>query len=203
VLSRVGITGASGCGATTLGAALAAEIGAVHIDTDDHYWVATDPPYREKRGVPERLARIAAGQALTGRWILSGTLDRWAEPAIADAELIVFLEVPTDVRLERLRLRERARFGQSLLPGGAMHETHSEFIEWAAQYEDGTLPGRSRPRHERWLAGLGMPVLRLDGSRPTGDLVAAILRGDQPAIEARPASASSLHRPAGRSPPPR
>ncbi|HET9639052.1 MAG TPA: AAA family ATPase [Allosphingosinicella sp.] len=174
-LDRIGITGASGCGVTTLGAALAARLGAVHIDTDDHYWIASDPPYREKRDVPERLEGIAAEQARSGRWVLSGTLDRWAEPAIAHAGLIVFLEVPTPVRLERLRAREQARFGEALLPGGAMHETHREFIEWAAHYDDGTLPGRSRPKHEKWLAGLGTPVLRLDGTRPTEELAAAVL----------------------------
>ncbi len=174
-LQRVGITGASGCGVTTLGAALAARLGAVHVDTDDHYWKPTDPPYQEKRDVPERLEGIAAEQARTGRWVLSGTLDRWAEPAIADAKLIVFLEVPTPVRLERLRARERERFGEKLLPGGAMHETHREFIEWAAHYDDGTLPGRSRPKHESWLAGLAKPVLRLDGTRLTDDLVRTVL----------------------------
>jgi adenylate kinase family enzyme len=200
VASRVGITGAAGCAVTTLGAALAAQLGAVHIDTDDHYWMATDPPYQEKREVPERLARIAAEQARTGRWVLSGTLDRWAEPAIRDAELIVFLEVPTELRIERLRRRERARFGDMLLPGGAMHETHRAFIDWAAHYEDGTRPGRSRPRHEEWLAGLGTPVLRLDGTQPTDALVALVL-GDS--SEARLANASASHRRAGRSPPPR
>ncbi len=160
---------------TTLGAALAARLDAVHIDTDDHYWLATDPPYQKKSDVPERLEGIAAGQARTGRWVLTGTLDRWAEPAIGDAELIVFLEVPTPVRLERLRAREQGRFGAALLPGGAMHETHREFIEWAAHYDDGTLPGRSRPKHESWLAGLGKPVLRLDGARPTKELVRSVL----------------------------
>lgn len=174
-LHRVGITGASGCGVTTLGAALATRLGAVHIDTDDHFWVATDPPYRVKRDVPDRLARIAAEQARTGRWVMSGTLDGWAEPATAAAELIVFLQVLTEVRLERLRQRERARFGDAVLPGGAMHESHREFIAWAAEYESGTLPGRSRPRHESWLRELGTPVLRLDGTRPTGELVRAVL----------------------------
>jgi hypothetical protein len=61
-----------------------------------------------------------------------------------------------------------------------MHDTHREFIDWASQYDDGTLPGRSRPRHEGWLARIGMPVLRLDGSRPTEELVAAVLRHPQP-----------------------
>jgi adenylate kinase family enzyme len=174
-LCRVGITGASGCGVTTLGAALAARLDAVHIDTDEYYWVATDPPYQVKRETPERLAGIAAAQARTGRWVMSGTLDRWAEPVMREAELIVFLEVPTDIRMERLRRREQDRFGKALLPGGAMHETHREFIDWAARYELGTEPGRSRPKHEAWLAGLDRPVLRLDGTRPTGELVAEIL----------------------------
>lgn len=174
-LSRVGVTGASGCGVTTLGAALAARLDAIHIDADDHFWIATDPPYREKREVPERLARIRAEQARTGRWVLSGTLDGWAESVSRDAELIVFLEVPTEVRVERLRSRERARFGDALLPGGAMHEHHREFIEWAAAYDGGTLPGRNRPRHERWLAGLDKPFLRLDGTFSTDHLVASII----------------------------
>ena len=188
MLNRVGITGASGCGVTTLGAALAARLGAVHIDTDDHYWVATDPPYRVKRDIPRRLERILAEQARSGRWVVSGALDGWAEPVASDAEMIVFLEVPTRVRLERLRHREHIRFGEALLPGGAMHEIHRDFIEWAAHYEDGTQPGRSRPRHERWLAAVATPVMRLDGTRPTDALVAAIL--DRSSSATRPAGAS-------------
>lgn len=172
---RIGITGAAGCGVTTLGRALAGRLGAVHIDTDDHYWIATDPPYQRKRDVPARLAGISAEQARSGRWVLSGMLEAWAESAIKDAELIVFLEVPTEVRLARLKARERERFGDALLPGGIMHETHRGFIEWAAQYEHGTQPGRSRPRQERWLAGLAKPVLRLDGTRPVQELVAEIV----------------------------
>jgi adenylate kinase family enzyme len=172
---RVCITGAPGCGVTTLGRALAARLGAVHIDTDHHYWIETDPPYREKRDVPGRLSGIQAAQARSGRWVLSGTLEGWAEGAIGEAELIVFLDVPTGIRLERLRRREEARFGDSLLPGGAMHEIHREFIAWAAHYEDGTQPGRSRPRHERWLAAVAKPVLRLDGTRPVEELVAAVI----------------------------
>ena len=160
---------------TTLGRALAARLGAVHIDTDDHHWVATDPPYQRKRDVFERLHRIAAEQARTGKWVVSGTLDDWAEGVVDDAELIVFLEAPAEIRMARLRQREQARFGDSLLPGGAMHETHREFIAWAAQYEQGTEPGRSRPRHERWLAGLAIPVLRLASTRPPDELVASIL----------------------------
>jgi len=174
-LRRIGITGAPGCGVTTLGRALAARLDAVHIDTDDHHWVATDPPYQQKRDVPDRLRSIRAEQARTGRWVVSGTLDSWAEGIADDAELILFLEAPTEVRMARLRQREQGRFGDMLLPGGALHETHREFIDWAAQYELGTQPGRSRPRHERWLAAIKIPVLRLDATRPLADLLEEVI----------------------------
>lgn len=58
-----------------------------------------------------------------------------------------------------------------------MYETHREFIEWAGHYDDGTVPGRSLPRHEEWLAGLALPVLRLDGTRPTAELVGSVVAG--------------------------
>jgi hypothetical protein len=115
-------------------------------------------------------------QARTGKWILSGTLEGWAEEAVREAELIVFLEAPTPLRLERLRQRERARFGDALRPGGAMHDTHRDFMAWAAHYDDGTEPGRSRPRHERWLAAIGIPVLRLDSTQPVAALVTVVER---------------------------
>ena len=161
---------------TTLGRALAARLGAVHIDTDDHHWLPTDPPYQHKRDVADRRRRIAAEQARTGKWVVSGTLDAWAEGIADEAELIVFLEAPTETRLERLRRREQSRFGDSLLPGGAMYETHRAFIDWAAQYEQGMQPGRSRPRHERWLSGLAAPALRLDATRPPTQLIEEIMR---------------------------
>ena len=175
MLNRVGITGAPGCGVTTLGSAFAARLGAVHIDTDDHYWENTDPPYRTKRDVADRLRTIRAEQARTGRWVLSGTLDNWAEAALAGVELILFLEAPTEVRMARLRQREEARFGDMLLAGGEMHDIHREFIDWAAQYEVGAQGGRSRPRHEHWLTGLAVPAQRLDSTLPVDALVTEAL----------------------------
>ena len=173
--SRIYITGAPGSGVTTLGGALAARIGATHIDTDDHYWMPTEPAFQVKREPEDRVRRVKAEQARTGRWMLSGGCETWRPNLLADMQLVLFLEVPTPIRLARLEQRQGDRFGDAILPGGAMHETHREFVEWTAHYEDGTEHGRSRPRHERWLATLEVPVMRLDGTRPVADLVDALL----------------------------
>lgn len=171
--SRVHITGASGAGVSTLGAALAVRLGGVHLDTDDYYWRPTSPPYREKREVAERLSALReAFAAARGGWVLSGCVGDWGAPLIPLFDRVVYVETATEIRLERLQAREAAVFGAAAVgPGGERREEHVEFLAWASRYEHGDRPGRSRARHEAWLAALRCPVLRVDGRRPVAALV--------------------------------
>jgi adenylate kinase family enzyme len=171
---RIHVTGASGAGVSTLGRDLAARLGLPWLDTDDFYWAPTDPPYTTKRPIEDRIALMRASFG-DGGWIVSGSMDGWGDPVIAEAGLVVFLETSTEIRLERLRRRERAHFGARIDPGGDMHENHEAFIAWAAGYDAGTIEGRNRVRHMAWLARLPMPVIRLDGERPTADLADEVI----------------------------
>lgn len=45
---RINIVGAPGSGTTTLGRALATQLGFVFADADDFYWKPTTPPFQEK-----------------------------------------------------------------------------------------------------------------------------------------------------------
>ncbi|MCO5162964.1 MAG: AAA family ATPase [Mesorhizobium sp.] len=172
---RIHITGASGTGTSTLGAALAERLAVPQFDVDDFYWVPTDPPFSQKRAVPERLQLLEA--AIAGRgWLLSGSLVGWGEPLLRDVDLIVFLQVPTVVRLARLRARERSRYGDAILPGGKMEHIHIAFMEWAAQYDHPSFSGRSLAAHDAWLNRQTAPVLRIDGLLPTGRQIERVLR---------------------------
>jgi adenylate kinase family enzyme len=172
-VKRIHVTGASGAGVTTLGCALAGALSVPHLDTDDFYWLPSDPPFRHKREIPERLRLL--GEALDrapGGWTLSGSLDGWGDPLVPRSDLVVFLLVPTEVRLERIRARSRQRYGEAALaPGGRLHEDYLAFLEWAAAYDEGAHGGRSRPRHEAWLAQLPCPVVRLEGVLAIDDMV--------------------------------
>lgn len=77
--THIHIVGASGSGTTTLGRALAREIGAAHLDTDDFCWMPTDSPSLDKRPVEQRLSMPEA--ELTGQvsWMLSCSLIRWGK----------------------------------------------------------------------------------------------------------------------------
>lgn len=172
--ARIHITGASCSGATTLGRLLADALGVVLVDTDDFYWLPTDTPYTSKRPVSERLQLIRTAIGDDG-WVISGSLDGWGDSLVANADLIVFLSAPTAVRLARLKSRERRRFGDRIAPGGDMEHVHANFLVWSAQYEDAGFTGRSRLRHETWLAEQPVPVLELDALRPPEELAQRVL----------------------------
>ncbi len=171
---RLYVTGAAGSGVSTLGAALATQLGAPRMDVDDVYWLPTDPPFTTKRPIPERLALLRP--ALSGpHWVLSGSCDGWAAEIIARADAALLVEAPTGVRLERLRRREVALFGDRVAEGGDMRAEHLAFLDWARRYDDPGFTGRNHARHLSGLAALAVPTRRIDGTRPTEALAAEVL----------------------------
>lgn len=172
---RIHILGASGSGTSTLGRALAAALDAPFLDVDDFYWVKTDPPYRTARPHDERRAALAAAVAGRPAWILSGSMMGWGDLLIPTLDLAVYLTIPQELRLARLRAREHAHFGARLAPGGDMHADHQAFMAWAARYDDGGLDQRSRASHAEWMELLACPVLRIDGDVATEDRVRRVM----------------------------
>ena len=178
---RIHISGASGSGTSTLGAALAARLGCVRLDTDDYYWEPTEPRFLQSRPIPERLRLLGADlDAAANGWIASGSLDGWGDPLIPRFERVVFLSAPTEAALAASAHSASkgclSRF--AIEPGGPLHQKHRDFLDYAAAYETGQfakMTGRYRARHEAWLSRLPCPALRLDGSRPTDELVEAVV----------------------------
>jgi adenylate kinase family enzyme len=172
---RIHIFGASGSGTTTLAAAIAAAHGHHHLDTDDFYWLPSDPPYQTPRPRAARLERLSTALTALAAWVLSGSLCGWGDPLIPRFQLIVFLTVPTDVRMQRLRARELTRYGgEAITPGGPRHEAHVAFLEWAGRYDHADATERSRALHDGWLAAMSVPVVRLDGNRPVDAQLVAL-----------------------------
>ncbi len=170
------IMGASGSGTSTLGKALAQKLEAAWLDTDNYYWYPSTPRFQEKRPIADRLELLqeAFTNAENG-WILSGSLESWGESLVPSFGLVVFLELDNNERMERLIKREAERHGENILPGGSAYESSKEFLQWSYHYEDSTMPGRNRKRHEEWLKTLPCKVLRLDSSASVDDLVKQVM----------------------------
>lgn len=176
-MSRLHILGASGCGTTTLGRALCARHGWTPVDTDDVFWLPSDPPYVDIRPHEERVALMRRLLDAASDWVVSGSMCGWGDVFIPRFDLVVFLMVPTEERIRRLTIREAGRYGPGgIAPGGRMHDAFVEFMAWTAQYDDGAPTMRSRALHEQWLAALPCPVLRLDGTRAVEALTEEVER---------------------------
>ena len=108
-------------------------------------------------------------------WVVSGSLCGWGDVAIPLFELVVYLAIPQDIRMARLRRRELARFGARILSGGDMYEQSQEFLAWAASYDNGGLEIRSRRLHEEWLGMLPCPILCFEGEYTIEEQLAVLM----------------------------
>ena len=158
---RILVTGAAGSGTSTIGARLAESLQATFQEADDLYWLPTDPPFKEKRSQDERLRLLLAQFTQHPRIVVSGSLMGWGAQVEEAFNLIVFLHAPTALRLERIKQRELHLFGF----------VRPEFIQWAAQYDEGGMAGRSLARHTSWLGQRRCAVLRLESVPAPSELV--------------------------------
>ena len=172
---RIHITGASGSGTSTLARALADRLCTQAFDTDDYYWVPSDPPFRTKRPIAERLRLMDEMFLPRADWVLSGSLHSWGAPVMTRVTHVVFLTLAPGMRLARLRARERQRYGARIARGGDLEANYRGFLDWAMGYDEPGTQGRSRAAHEAWLQSLDQPVLRLDAASPVGALAEAVV----------------------------
>lgn len=174
-MARLYILGASGSGTSTLGDALARRLRITHTDSDSLYWLPTDPPFTTPRPIEERQALLRYRLPETGRWVFSGAATRWAASLEAHYQLVVFLRLDSQIRMQRLRQREAKRWGARIQPGGDMAARTAAFIAWAESYDTAGSLRLGLMTHEAWLADQPAPVLRLDSQAPVQELVADVL----------------------------
>lgn len=159
------ITGAAGTGTTTLANVLAKELRTTHLEADDFLWLPSDPPYQQMADKTQRGDRLLNEMRAQSRAVVAGSVMGWGRQVENEFDLVVFLYLPVELRLARLERREIERFGQA----------NPEFMAWAAQYDEGGVPGRSLARHHEWLAERTCVVLNLEGDMSVSDRVRHIL----------------------------
>ncbi|MGD9202304.1 MAG: AAA family ATPase [Chitinispirillia bacterium] len=160
------ITGASGSGTTTLGKYISKELDWNHIDADNYYWLPTNPLYKEKQEPSLRLNLILKEIENSTHNIISGSVMNWGKKLEDSFSLIVFLYVKTEIRLERLRKREKIELGI----------VDPEFIEWASEYDTGPSYGRSLEKHKIWLEERKCDIIKIEGEMKTEEQSKIVLK---------------------------
>lgn len=158
------IYGASGSGTSTLGRKICDELGYKFMDTDDYFWLPTNPKYITKRDKKECIELMMNDIENNDNVVISGSLVDWGDELISLFTLVIRLETETDIRIERLRKREKEAFGNRIEKDGDMYQNHLDFINWAREYDTGGLDMRSRTKHDAWQEKLQCKQVLLNGA---------------------------------------
>ncbi|MDX8047184.1 AAA family ATPase [Gracilibacillus sp. S3-1-1] len=170
--NNIHILGASGSGTSTLGEALSDVLPHTKLDSDDYLW---ETKYTELRSAPERRSMLKQDVTSHKNWILSGAICGWGDSFKDYFDLVIFLEIPKDIRLQRLKDREFERYGKEVLAGGSRYEESQTFLEWAALYDTAGMEVRSKVLHEYWMKELSCPILRIVGDCSVEERVDRVL----------------------------
>ena len=152
------ICGLNGTGKSTLGRLLAERMDYEFIDNEDLFFPKADPSYtfsnpRSKEEVIRLLEEKISGNS---RFIFAAVKGDYGDRLIASLDYIVLIEVPKQIRSNRVRDRSYQKFGHRILPGGDLYEKESKCFSLTDNRPDTYVTD--------WLDTLDCPVIRIDGT---------------------------------------
>ena len=165
------VFGASGSGTSTLAKALCDKTGFRLMEVDDYFWLPSDPPFTNRRDSSESAALMQSDIDEHENVIIAGSATGWGDFLIPQLSLAIRLVVPTDIRINRIKQREYARFGKRIHRGGDMYNQHQAFLEWTSSYDEGGVDIRSKAQHDKWQEKLKCDLIIIDGTKSIKELV--------------------------------
>ena len=150
------VCGLNGCGKSTLSKALAKKLHFHFIGNEDLYFPKTDTNYiyaspRTREEVEKLLwSEIKANE----NFIFTSVKGDYGETIYPFFQYAILIDVPRDIRLQRVRNRSFQKFGERMEIGGDLHEQEERFFDFV----------RTRPENtvEEWVQSLKCPVLRIE-----------------------------------------
>lgn len=153
------VCGLNGAGKSTLGRALAERAGYHWIDIEDLYFPKTDSDYRYASARTQKEVETLLLQEMKAHEnvVLTAVKGDYGEDISSFFECAVLLEVPRELRLQRVKNRSFQKFGDRMLAGGDLYEREERFFAFAALRDENTVT--------EWLRSVKCPVIRLDGTK--------------------------------------
>lgn len=164
---KINILGASGSGVTTLGTELSRKLGVDYFDSDEFFWEKSGIPFSIKIDPKIRDRNILKQLSKTDNWILGGSVINWSKEIHDLFDLIIFLYIPQEIRLERLTVRELKKYGKKIETDTFWKRKFENFMEWAKDYDETKgIANRNIKTHKEWLKSQNIEKLNLIGEIP-------------------------------------
>ncbi len=153
------VCGLNGSGKSTLGKALAERLKFHFIDNEYLFFSKTDPQYIFASPRTKKEAEQLLWNEITAHenFVFAAVKGDYGEIVYPYFNYAVMIEVPKDIRMQRVINRSFQKFGKRIQVGGDLYETEKRFFEYV----------EARPENlvEDWLKHLKCPILRVDGTK--------------------------------------
>ena len=150
------VFGANGSGKTTLGRELARILNFKRMDVEDYYFLESEIPYSNPRSRDEVINLMIDDINKHGSFVISAVNGDFGEKITEMYKLAVYITVPLEIRMERIKQRAYEQYGERVLKGGDMYEQEQNFFDFVA-----TRPLTSM---EQWAETLTCPIIHIDGT---------------------------------------
>ena len=154
------ICGLNGTGKSTLGKMLAGRLGYDFIDNEDLYFPKTDANYifSKPRSKEEAIRLLEEKIDRNNRFVFAAVKGDYGDKLIASLDHIILINVPKEIRSQRVRERSFSKFGERILPGGDLYEKETAWFS--------LTDGRPEDYTAKWLETVNCPVICIDGTLP-------------------------------------
>lgn len=172
---RIIICGGNGSGKSTLGKALADAMGIKFMDNEDYYFPKSGSGYKYDHALTreEFIPTLHNDMVQAEDWIFASVKGNYGEQIESMFTHAILIDVPKEIRMQRVWDRSYNKFGDKILFGGELYEQEKKFFDM--------VRGRTNEDVENWVSHLKCPVIRVDGTKPVKEnvelLMAAVLPG--------------------------
>ena len=164
------ICGLNGCGKSTLGRALAERMDFHFIDNENLYFSRNDKdePYANPKSRTDVERLLIEEVSKHPNFVFSAVKGDYGKDIIPMYNYVVVIEVPKEIRSQRVRNRSYQKFGNRILMGGDLHNQEEAFFQMVDSREDDYIAD--------WLQKVSCPIIRVDGTKMIEDNVEYILQ---------------------------
>lgn len=163
------ICGLNGAGKSTIGKALAIKLDFHFIDNEELYFPKKDPHYTYAfPRTHEEVEQLLFSEIKTHEnFVFASVKGDYGETIYPFFKYAVLIDVPKDIRMQRVKNRSFQKFGSRMLPGGDLFEQEENFFNFVKSRAENTV--------EEWVQSLSCPIIQVDGTKPIEENVKFII----------------------------
>ena len=172
--SGILICGFNGSGKSTVGKELAKTLNYKFMDIEDYYHPKTDSEtdsgykydyFLSKKEVIELLCKDMKENK---EFVMVSVKGDYGGEVVSHFDFVVIIDVPKEIRLERIKDRTLEKYGDRILQGGDLHKKNTQFFDM--------ITSRSDELAEAWVNTINCSVMRIDGTKSISDNAELIIK---------------------------